>query len=503
MAIQQVAADAFGNALGSSLADAIRPQSKETESPRARETQARNVQAENALLYGLDSDDGGMGLRLGGGSGLSYGSLRAGGLSVQEDSYGDDGLSDLPAFDLFESGPIVAGPGGAPSQLIKVGASAEWRRYQESVYSALDDLNAAVSMGGQDPARLAELRGSLDALNSLRIDMQTDPSVMREILDRSLTFTNNPRDSQRDLERVAMLGAFGDTNTVQRIAVATANAGGVGRASAQGIADNLNELGLFTNAQVNAMRGDAGVLASAPGVYLNTLLDMRSHVDSTMLYIASMSGEQMAQLGSYTEKVMDQGGMTRYQDNEKLAGMFSSMQATGAGIARVGEGLSVVGMGLRNFASSLGQSIGNMNPDILVNSTVGRMLSWTIGPMYVVPRGYSVAYEMKLNPQDYGKSAATHNKRAAESLRASLAQDPEQAAMMEALGVKLGTKSTPQGWTWEHASSSAAAGQTGVMRLVPRNQHTPGSDWWRVIHPDPGAAGGYAEWARPAGAPKR
>lgn len=49
---------------------------------------------------------------------------------------------------------------------------------------------------------------------------------------------------------------------------------------------------------------------------------------------------------------------------------------------------------------------------------------------------------------------------------------------------------------------SAACGVPGVMRLVPSDQHTPGSPWWRILHPDPGAAGGYSEWAIPAGAPR-
>ena len=39
------------------------------------------------------------------------------------------------------------------------------------------------------------------------------------------------------------------------------------------------------------------------------------------------------------------------------------------------------------------------------------------------------------------------------------------------------------------------------MRLVPSSQHTGASEYWRVIHPDYGARGGYHEWAMPAGAP--
>lgn len=73
---------------------------------------------------------------------------------------------------------------------------------------------------------------------------------------------------------------------------------------------------------------------------------------------------------------------------------------------------------------------------------------------------------------------------------------------LDSEGIAVGGRATPSGWIWEHASSSTAFGEQGVMRLVPEAQRTPGSDWWRVLHPDPGAAGGYSEWAIPNGAPK-
>ena len=45
------------------------------------------------------------------------------------------------------------------------------------------------------------------------------------------------------------------------------------------------------------------------------------------------------------------------------------------------------------------------------------------------------------------------------------------------------------------------AGRAGVLQLVPKVQHTAGSPFWHLLHPLPRAAGGYAEWAIPAGAP--
>jgi len=125
------------------------------------------------------------------------------------------------------------------------------------------------------------------------------------------------------------------------------------------------------------------------------------------------------------------------------------------------------------------------------------------------PTAYSVSYEMKLQPADLGRSRSVQFNRANKALDASLKSDTEFASMMDDLipGAQdsvssIGGRATPDGWIWEHASSSTASGETGVMRLVPEAQHTPGSPWWRVLHPDPGAAGGYSEWAIPNGAPK-
>ena len=125
------------------------------------------------------------------------------------------------------------------------------------------------------------------------------------------------------------------------------------------------------------------------------------------------------------------------------------------------------------------------------------------------PTAYSVGFETKLDPSDFGKSRTVHFNRANAALDNALQSDAEFSRMMDDLvpGVQssvssVGGRATPTGWTWEHASSSTAFGEQGVMRLVPTSQHTPGSPWWRVLHPDEGASGGYSEWAIPAGAPK-
>jgi filamentous hemagglutinin len=125
------------------------------------------------------------------------------------------------------------------------------------------------------------------------------------------------------------------------------------------------------------------------------------------------------------------------------------------------------------------------------------------------PSAYSTAFEMRLDASVLGKSRAVDFNRANAALDRALLADPQFASIMEELipGVRqsvssVGGRQTPVGWTWEHVPSNVADAEIGVMRLVPTYQHTPGSAWWRVIHPNPGAAGGYREWAIPVGAPR-
>ena len=119
---------------------------------------------------------------------------------------------------------------------------------------------------------------------------------------------------------------------------------------------------------------------------------------------------------------------------------------------------------------------------------------------------YSVAHEMQLDPGDLGRSRRVHFNRANASLDAALSADDSFAAAMDNLipGVQdtvssVGGRATPSGWTWHHVPSSAADGRMGVMQLVPTSQHAPGSIFQGALHPN--GAGGYSEWAIPAGAP--
>ncbi len=137
--------------------------------------------------------------------------------------------------------------------------------------------------------------------------------------------------------------------------------------------------------------------------------------------------------------------------------------------------------------------------------TVSRAKGSSIPP--AKPRAYSSAFEFQLDPKDLGRSRGVHFARGKAALIAELEASEDFAQTMEAIipGIRdalRGRRNVPKGWTWEHASRSTAGGREGVMRLVPRVQHTPGSPFWRLLHPDPGAAGGYSQWAIPRGAPK-
>lgn len=98
---------------------------------------------------------------------------------------------------------------------------------------------------------------------------------------------------------------------------------------------------------------------------------------------------------------------------------------------------------------------------------------------------------MNLDPAGFGKRRGVHFNRANAALDNALKGDADFAKLMDGLipnmqwsVLSVGTRATPAGWTWEHASRSTASGQVGVMRLVPSSQHTAGSPFLRILHPD-------------------
>jgi hypothetical protein len=367
IAIQQVATDAFGNALGYSVAEAN-----------------WGGQQDNQGSVYNDGDIAMSELRFSRGYRNNFARVNA--LMDSVPSFDDPAQG---VNDRFE-GVDVAGTGAGRDFIRKVGASRELQAVTDKIYNGLDDINAAVSMGNPGLPRIRELQASgFRTLAEQRDVIRNSPALMQEILDRGLTFDS-------DIEQVGMLGAFGNSDTVHRIAVATARAGGAGRATAQGIATQLGELDSFGSTFVNRMPGDMSVERAAPGVYLNTLLGLRSHVDSTTLYIGSMSDHQFAQLGEYTDTVIGSGGMTNYKQNEALAAAWTSLQGSARGYAHIGEGLSVASLGLRNVAGGLGEAMGRMamGEGVFANSTFGRLLFPAAArPLYAVSPGPSLSAE--------------------------------------------------------------------------------------------------------------
>jgi len=109
---------------------------------------------------------------------------------------------------------------------------------------------------------------------------------------------------------------------------------------------------------------------------------------------------------------------------------------------------------------------------------------------------YSTAFEMKLAPTSYpGLSRGAHFQEANGALLRATEADAGVASSMQQLGVNLSRtptglapRTSPAGWTWHHAPES------GVMQLVPRPQHAPGSIFQPTLHP--GGAGGYSIWGQ-------
>ena len=109
---------------------------------------------------------------------------------------------------------------------------------------------------------------------------------------------------------------------------------------------------------------------------------------------------------------------------------------------------------------------------------------------------YSVAFQTELRATSYpGFSRAAHFQEANESFLQMMQADQQFAQAMQGARVNLQRTATglaprtpPAGWTWHHAQDP------GVMQLVPRPQHTPGSIFWDTLHP--GGQGGYSIWGK-------
>ncbi|EHL31488.1 ankyrin repeat domain-containing protein [Legionella drancourtii] len=125
-------------------------------------------------------------------------------------------------------------------------------------------------------------------------------------------------------------------------------------------------------------------------------------------------------------------------------------------------------------------------------------------------QAYSCYFEVQLYEEDFGKSREKHNQICNELLLQQLEQLSQEGIQFcnEITNEKLmsnissNMQAAPDAFfVWEHCSSSTAMGQKGIMRLIPKSQHTNSSEFWGIIHPDYRKRGGYHEWAVPFGAP--
>lgn len=93
----QVATDAFGNALGGSIADAMMPQNSAQESFRLGEINEQNAQARADAIYGLPEyrSGAGLGMRANGGVGLVYAGSRALAETNRSDYLSDQAVKDI------------------------------------------------------------------------------------------------------------------------------------------------------------------------------------------------------------------------------------------------------------------------------------------------------------------------------------------------------------------------------------------------------------------------
>jgi hypothetical protein len=111
-------------------------------------------------------------------------------------------------------------------------------------------------------------------------------------------------------------------------------------------------------------------------------------------------------------------------------------------------------------------------------------------------RFYSTAFRTELKATSCpGVSRAAHFQEANEALLKAMEADAQFAQTVQNIGIDLERTATglaprkpPAGWTWHHAPVR------GLMELVPRPQHTPGSTFWETLHPN--GRGGYAIWGK-------
>ncbi len=124
---------------------------------------------------------------------------------------------------------------------------------------------------------------------------------------------------------------------------------------------------------------------------------------------------------------------------------------------------------------------------------------------------YSSYCQIELDIEDFGKSRNQHykicNQKLLEILTGCNSEGQQFIYGLDNNDIIKNIKNNPSApphpsLVWEHChTSKVITRQEGVMRLVPRSQHNPSSEFWNTIHPEYKNRGGYHEWAVPRGAP--
>jgi hypothetical protein len=161
------------------------------------------------------------------------------------------------------------------------------------------------------------------------------------------------------------------------------------------------------------------------------------------------------------------------------------------------------GIGAKSVAEEAGAALRNAAPEVaFVHARgdaiegVGRSGSAESSANAPTGNSYSVLFETKLRPTSYpGLPRRAHYREANEALLQAMEANDAFARNMQDLGVNLRRTPTglapltpPTGFSWHHAE------EPGVLQLVPRQQHDPGTIFQDILHPD--RRGGFFTWGK-------
>jgi hypothetical protein len=172
-------------------------------------------------------------------------------------------------------------------------------------------------------------------------------------------------------------------------------------------------------------------------------------------------------------------------------GTITTLETSGVPyIVAAGQGLA----GVRGLAE-LGGAL-RVTQSVRTLSVAVDPLAIATGRLGQTGNAYSVAFETKLSLTSFpGVSRGAHYQEANKALLQAMEGDAAFASDMQGLGVNLqrtptglAPRTSPTDFTWHHAQ------EPGVIQLVPRSQHAPGSIFQDVLHPN--GQGGYSIWGK-------